>query len=85
LAGVQIEGAIKADLVPLRIRAHYWRMATRRPNRLSSRLEVEGSLIFGQIDRIGSLLGLIDYFFSTCSSKSAILACERDLKTLAGR
>jgi hypothetical protein len=85
LTGVQNETAIKTDLVPLRIRAHHRSVTTGRPNRLGRCLEVEGGFIFSQVNGLLAGLNLVDYFFSTCSSNSAIFACEWDLKTLAGR
>jgi hypothetical protein len=73
-AGLQVERPIEADLGALRIRADLWSLAAGCPDSLGRCLEVERCLVFGKIDGFSRFLSLIDYFFSTCSSKSAILS-----------
>jgi hypothetical protein len=73
-AGLQIERPIKANLGALCIRANLRSLAAGSPDSLGRCLEVERCLVFGEIDRFSRFLSSIDYFFSTCSSKSATLS-----------
>jgi hypothetical protein len=42
-------------------------------------LEIQTRFVFRQKDRVGGRLGLIDQFFSSCSSKSATFSWLCDL------
>ena len=85
LSSMQIECAVEVHFLTPRVGAYHGSLTPRCPDGHRRQLQVQTGLILGENHSLGSVLGDIDQFFSSCSSNSAILVAERDLYAFAGR
>jgi len=67
-----VQRAIKVNVVTLGNNLHHWRLTNRGPHVGQRCLMVEAHLIDGQDSEMTVILQQVSYFFSSCSSKSAI-------------
>ena len=85
LSSMQVECAVEVHFLTPWMGTHHRRLPTRCPDGHCRQLQVHAGFVFGENHRLGSVLGDIEQFFSSCSSNSAILNAERDLCVFAGR
>lgn len=79
--GLQVQRAEETGPLPPRVDRHDGRAAALRPDAGGGGLQVQAGLVAGQDHGVGGVLGDVDEFFSSRSSKSMICSLLWDRYT----